>query len=120
PTSTLINGAQAFNVYFIVRSSAAIGGATAMNGNILAYTSVAVTNAASNKGTVCVLNGAVTLINNALTAQTYTELGPGITIIYTDSTAAVFHDNSLAEQRLGACAVVAFPWVAIGVGLVED
>lgn len=66
----LINGAQACNVYFIVGSSATIGGATAMNGNILAYTSIGVANAASNKGTLCALNGAVTLINNALTAQT--------------------------------------------------
>ncbi|KFY65552.1 hypothetical protein V496_02495 [Pseudogymnoascus sp. VKM F-4515 (FW-2607)] len=66
----LINGAQACNVYFIVGSSATIGDATAMNGNILAYTSVGLTNAANNKGTLCALNGAVTLINNALTAQT--------------------------------------------------
>lgn len=65
----LTNGAQACNVYFIVGSSATIGGATAMKGNILAYTSVGLTNAASNSGTLCALNGAITLINNALTAQ---------------------------------------------------
>lgn len=65
----LINGAQACNVYFVVGSSATVGAAAALQGNILAYTSVSVSNGASNKGTFCALNGAVTLINNALTAQ---------------------------------------------------
>ncbi|KFY87452.1 hypothetical protein V500_06950 [Pseudogymnoascus sp. VKM F-4518 (FW-2643)] len=65
----LTNGAQACNVYFIVGSSATIGEKSVMNGNILAHTSISVTNAASNKGTLCAINGAVTLINNALTAQ---------------------------------------------------
>ncbi|KFZ20248.1 hypothetical protein V501_00260 [Pseudogymnoascus sp. VKM F-4519 (FW-2642)] len=66
----LINGAQACNIYFIVGSSATIGEASSMTGNILAHTSIGLTNAASNKGTLCALNGAVTLINNSLTAQT--------------------------------------------------
>jgi hypothetical protein len=66
----LINGAQACNVYFVVGSSATIGGAAALKGNILAYTSIAASEAASNAGTWCALNGAVTLIDNALTAQT--------------------------------------------------
>jgi len=65
----LINGAQACNVYFIVGSSATIAGTTALQGNVLAYTSVAVGSEASNKGTLCALNGAVTLIDDALTAQ---------------------------------------------------
>jgi hypothetical protein len=43
-----------------------------MQGNMIAYTSIAVGSAASNKGTLCALNGAVTLINNALTAQSGT------------------------------------------------
>jgi hypothetical protein len=66
----LTNGAQACNVYFQVGSSATIAGATKLQGNILAYTSIGVGSAASNKGTFCALNGAVTLIDNALTAQT--------------------------------------------------
>ncbi|PVH78001.1 hypothetical protein DL98DRAFT_422779 [Cadophora sp. DSE1049] len=65
-----INGAQACNVYFVVRSSATIGQASAMQGNVLAYASISASNAASNRGTWCALNGAVTLINNKLTAQT--------------------------------------------------
>jgi acyl-[acyl carrier protein]--UDP-N-acetylglucosamine O-acyltransferase len=66
----LIGGAQACNVYFIVGSSATIGAGSQMQGNILAYTSIAVDSAASNEGTFCALNGAITLIDNALTAQT--------------------------------------------------
>lgn len=65
----LINGAQACNVYFVVGSSATVGGGAILKGNILAYTSIAASAAASNSGTWCALNGAVTLINNALTAQ---------------------------------------------------
>lgn len=65
----LINGAQACNVFFAVGSSASIGAAASLQGNFLAYTSIAVSEAASNVGTFCSLNGAVTLIDNALTAQ---------------------------------------------------
>ena len=69
----LINGAQLGNVYFQVGSSATIAGATTLMGNLLAYTSVAVASAASNNGTICALNGAVTLIDDALTAVTTTK-----------------------------------------------
>ncbi|OAA75722.1 FG-GAP repeat protein [Akanthomyces lecanii RCEF 1005] len=65
----LINGAQACNVFFIVGSSASVGAAAALQGNILAYTSIAVRDGASNQGAFCALHGAVTLINDALTAQ---------------------------------------------------
>jgi hypothetical protein len=66
----LIGGAQACNVYFIVGSSATIGPNSQLQGNILAYTSISVQSGASNKGTFGALNGAVTLIDNALTSQT--------------------------------------------------
>jgi hypothetical protein len=65
----LINGAQACNIYFIVGSSATVGAASELQGNLIAYTSIAVTNGASNNGIFAALNGAVTLINDALTAQ---------------------------------------------------
>jgi hypothetical protein len=67
----LINGAQACNVFFVLGSSATISGATTLNGNVLAYTSIAVGSAASNNGVLCALNGAVTLIDNAITAQPF-------------------------------------------------
>jgi hypothetical protein len=65
----LINGAQACNIYFQVGSSATIAAGSALQGNILAYTSIAVGKGSSNKGTLCALNGAVTLIDDALTAK---------------------------------------------------
>jgi acyl-[acyl carrier protein]--UDP-N-acetylglucosamine O-acyltransferase len=68
----LIGGAQACNVYFTVGSSATIGAGGQLQGNILAYTSIAVNSGASNKGTLGALHGAVTLIDDALTAQSGT------------------------------------------------
>lgn len=65
----LIGGAQACNVYFAVGSSVTILANSTLQANILAYTSISVAEAASNNGTLCALNGAVTLINNALIAQ---------------------------------------------------
>ena len=64
-----LGGGQPCNVYFIVGSSATIGAGSQLQGNILAYTSIAVKLGASDKGTLCALNGAVTLIDDALTAQ---------------------------------------------------
>ncbi|TVY39100.1 hypothetical protein LOCC1_G008838 [Lachnellula occidentalis] len=66
---TLINGAQACNVYIIVGSSATVGAGSQLQANILAYTSVSLMAGASNNGTLCALNGAVTLINDAITAR---------------------------------------------------
>jgi hypothetical protein len=66
----LINGAQACNVYFAIGSSATIISASALQGNYLAYTSITVGSGSSNQGTLCALNGGISLIDNALTAQT--------------------------------------------------
>ncbi|KAH0558670.1 hypothetical protein GP486_004683 [Trichoglossum hirsutum] len=66
----LINGAQACNLYFKIGSSATIISASALQGNYLAYTSITVGEGSSNQGTLCALNGAISLIDNALTAQT--------------------------------------------------
>jgi len=64
-----LGGGQPCNVYFLVGSSATIGAGSKLQGNILAYTSIAVNSAASDKGTLCALNGAITLIDDAITAQ---------------------------------------------------
>jgi hypothetical protein len=65
----LIGGAQASNVYFIVGSSATLAAGTQLQGNVLAYTSIAVGSAASVNGTLGALNGAVTLIDDAISAE---------------------------------------------------
>jgi len=66
----LINGAQACNAYFIVGTSASIGAGAQLQGNLIANAVIAVKAGASNKGLFCSIGGAVTLINNALTAIT--------------------------------------------------
>ncbi len=78
---TLINGAQASNVYFQVGSSATIGTGTVFEGNILADTSITVTTGASFlDGRALALNGAVTLdTNNFSIPRNSPGLDPGLT-----------------------------------------
>jgi hypothetical protein len=64
------NGAQACNAYFDIGSSATIGGNNTLLGNYIAYTSISVASTTSNHGTLAALNGAITLIDDALTAIT--------------------------------------------------
>jgi len=66
---TLIGGAKAYNVYFLVGSSATIGGGSKLQGNFVAYTSIAVGSGASINGTLGALNGGITLIADHITAQ---------------------------------------------------
>ncbi|KAJ4314411.1 hypothetical protein N0V94_006460 [Neodidymelliopsis sp. IMI 364377] len=65
----LANGAQACNVFFQVGSSATLGTSTNFNGNILALTSISLNNGVSVNGGLYAINGAVTLINDSITAQ---------------------------------------------------
>jgi acyl-[acyl carrier protein]--UDP-N-acetylglucosamine O-acyltransferase len=62
----LIGGAKCANIFYIVGSSATIAGGSHIVGNVLAYTSIAVGAAASINGTLGALNGAVTLIDDAI------------------------------------------------------
>ena len=64
---TLINGAQACNVFWQVGSSATLGTRTAFAGNILALTSISVNDAVTVDGRLLARNGAVTLINDTIT-----------------------------------------------------
>jgi acyl-[acyl carrier protein]--UDP-N-acetylglucosamine O-acyltransferase len=65
----LIGGAQAYNVFFIVGSSATISAGSQLQGNVLAYTSISVGSGASVNGTLGALNGEVSLIDNAILAE---------------------------------------------------
>ncbi|MBC7460327.1 MAG: DUF3494 domain-containing protein [Thermoleophilia bacterium] len=64
---TLINGAQSCNVFWQVGTSATIGTRTSFVGNVLALTSITVNDAATIDGRLLARNGAVTLINDAVT-----------------------------------------------------
>ena len=63
---SLINGAQACNVYWQVGSSATLGTRTAFKGNILALSSISVNNGVTVDGRLLARNGAVTLINDTI------------------------------------------------------
>ncbi len=64
---TLVNGAQACNVYWQVGSSATLGTTSAFRGNSLALTSISVNNGVTVDGRLLARNGAVTLINDTVT-----------------------------------------------------
>ena len=64
----LINGAQACNIYFQIGSSATLAAGNILLGNFLAYTSISVGSGTSNNGTLCALNGGISLIDDALKA----------------------------------------------------
>jgi type VI secretion system secreted protein VgrG len=64
----LINGAQPDNIFWQVGSSATLGAGTIFCGSILANQSVSLDSGASVFGSVVGLNGAVTLIDNVVTA----------------------------------------------------
>ncbi len=63
---SLLNGAQACNVYWQIGSSATLGTRTAFKGNILALSSISVNNGVVVEGRLLARNGAVTLINDTI------------------------------------------------------
>ncbi len=67
---SLINGAQACNVFWQVGSSATLGTNSTFKGNILALTSATLTTNAAVEGRVLARNGAVTLDTNTVTRAT--------------------------------------------------
>jgi hypothetical protein len=64
----LINGAQACNIYIVSGSSITIAAGSKLQCNFLAYSSISVGSGASNNGTLCALNGGISLIDDALRA----------------------------------------------------
>ena len=75
---SLVNGAQACNVYWQVGSSATLEASTVFKGNILALTSISVKNAVTADGRYLARNGAVTFINDTLTrSRCAPGTGPG-------------------------------------------
>ena len=64
----LVNGAQACNVFWEIGSSATLGAASMFTGNILASASISLDNAVALNGRALASTGAVTLINDTVTA----------------------------------------------------
>ena len=80
---SLINGAQASNVFWVVGSSATLGTNSTLQGSILALTSITVTTGTTINGRALARNGAVTLDTNTITALT-----PALTISITALTSS--------------------------------
>ncbi len=72
----VINGAQPCNVFWKVGSSATLGTSSVFTGNILALTSISMNNDVTVRGRALARNGAVTLINDTITAA---RCAPGTT-----------------------------------------
>jgi hypothetical protein len=67
---SLINGAQACNVFWQIGSSATLGTTTSFIGNIMAMASITMTTGATLTGRALARNGAVTLDTNVITKST--------------------------------------------------
>lgn len=74
----LINGAQACNVFWQIGSSATLGTTSVFAGNILALTSIELNNGVTLNGRALARNGAVTLINDTISAA-HCAAGTGTT-----------------------------------------
>jgi len=84
---SLINGAQACNVFWQVGSSATLGTNSTFKGNILALTAATLTTGANVEGRVLARNAAVTLDTNIITKATC-AVAPQLTV-----TKSVTNDN---------------------------
>jgi cell division septation protein DedD len=76
---SLINGAQACNVFWQVGSSATLGTGSTFRGTILALASITLTTGATVDGRVLASNGAVTLDGNTITRSTCSTPSTGDT-----------------------------------------
>jgi hypothetical protein len=65
---SLLNGAQSCNVFWQVGSSATLGTSSTFAGNILALTSISLNDGVNVDGRALARNGAVTLINDTISA----------------------------------------------------
>jgi hypothetical protein len=72
----LTGGVLACNVFWQVGTSATIGSSTSFQGNILASTSISIDNAATIAGRALALNGAVTLLDDTLSAPSCNTTPP--------------------------------------------
>ena len=67
---SLVNGAQACNVFWQIGSSATLGTNSTFQGSVLALTSITATTGATIEGRLLARNGAVTLDRNTITKAT--------------------------------------------------
>jgi len=104
----LINGAQAYHVFFRVGSSATLGTFTSFAGDILALTSITLdTGATILCGDALAQNGAVILNNNTITVCTTSSASgtPGSASVIGAGALAGLPSNATANERAVANAI---------------
>jgi hypothetical protein len=108
---SLINGAQACNVFWQIGSSATLGTGSSFRGTIMALTSITVTTGASIIGRVLARNGAVTLDTNTITKPTCAAAPPAATATpaTTATPAATATPSSATATPSGATATPSTP-----------
>jgi hypothetical protein len=112
---SLVNGAQACNVFWQVTSSASLGSGSTFVGTIMALTSITMADDVTVDGRALARNGTVTLINDTITRSTCTttvppETGTGASpVVPLLPNAAVFDENPTTSGSL----IVVFGAVAL-------
>ncbi|MEK6227761.1 MAG: ice-binding family protein [Actinomycetota bacterium] len=116
---SLINGAQACNVFWQVGSSATLGTRTAFQGNILALTSISMNDGVTVDGSLLARNGAVTAINDTVTrsrcaAGTGTGPAPQVLDVRLSKPAVIGRDTSIVVEAIDTRAPVSGMSVQFG------
>lgn len=114
---SLINGAQACNVFWQVGSSATLGTRTAFQGNILALTSISVNDGATVNGRLLARNGAVTSINDTVTRSLCaagTGPAPQVLDVRLSKPAVIGRNTSIVVEAINTLAPVSGVSVQFG------
>jgi hypothetical protein len=132
-TVSLINGAQACNVFWQVGSSATLDTGSTFVGNILALTTITVADSVTVEGRALAQTGEVTLINDTFTqvgcdlssvttttiADTTTTVADTTTTAATPTTTAPATSLPLTGRSSAEILLVAIGVLAVGIGLVR-
>lgn len=108
-TVSLVNGAQACNVFWQVGSSATLGTNSTFKGNILALTSITATTGANIQGRLLARNGAVTLDTNTVTRSVCVTPTPTPTATVTAAAAGTTTTTAAGTSSTAAGTTPGFP-----------
>jgi hypothetical protein len=120
---SMINGAQACNVFWKVGSSATLGTDSAFAGNILALQSISLNDGVTVQGRLLARNGAVTLINDTVTRMatamapaTATAMAPAAMVPEATATGTATRDRAAARRCTSCTEAPIAPAMASGSG----
>ncbi len=100
-TVSLVNGAQACNIFWQVGSSATLGTSSTFKGTIMALTSATLTTGANVEGRVLARNGAVTLDTNTITRPTTCSTSSSATATATSTSTTTDSTSSTSSTGGG-------------------